>query len=163
MVGVTPDSYVQEESMNDKNFDFFQDHSRNFLEMALYTDRQESMANPDGYGKRIGDCGDTVEIFLKIRRNKIQVVSYHVDGCINTNACCNAVAHLTEGVDVNTAWGITPERVMDYLETLPQDHAHCAELAVGTFYLALSRYQELSRNPWKKCHCVGQFDGNKCS
>ncbi len=148
--GNKPVGYLQEVSMNNTNFNFFRDHSRRFLEMALNTERQASMANPEGYGKRTGTCGDTVEIFLKISGNIIQTISYHVDGCINTNACCNVVAYLTEGADVNAAWGVTAERVMDYLETLPRDHAHCAELAVGALYLALSRYQDLSRNPWKK-------------
>jgi nitrogen fixation NifU-like protein len=133
-----------------KEFDFYQDHSRNYLEMALKTDRQESMANPDGYGRRTGVCGDTVEMFLKIRQGKIEAVSYRIDGCINTNACCNTVAHLAEGKSVDAAWAVTPERVAAYLETLPPDHWHCAELAVGALYLALSKYRELERNPWKK-------------
>ena len=134
----------------EKHMDFFQDHSRTYLEMALSTDRQELMENPDGYGKRTGDCGDTVEIFLKVRKGRIQKVSYLVQGCINTNACCNTVANMAEGKSVKAAWGITPERVMDYLETLPSNHEHCAELAVGALYLALSNCQELERNPWKK-------------
>jgi nitrogen fixation NifU-like protein len=31
--------------------------------------------------------------------------------------------------------------VADYLEPLPEDHFHCAELAVGAFYLALADSQ----------------------
>ena len=136
--------------MSEQDFDFFQDHSRNFLEMALKTDRQEYMDRPDGYGKRTGVCGDTVEIFLKINRKKVAAVSYQVDGCINTNACCNTVVHMAEGRSVEEAWGITPEKIDAFLETLPPDHFHCAELAVGALYLALARYQELDQNPWKK-------------
>ncbi len=94
--------------MNDKKFDFFQDHSRSFLEMALKVDRQVSMGNPDGYGTRTGECGDTVEMFLKVRQKKVQAISYHVDKCFNTNTCCNVVAPMA-------AWDITPEMVMDYL------------------------------------------------
>lgn len=138
--------------MSDKKFDFYQDHSMNYLEMALSTERQASMENPDGYGTRTGECGDTVEIFLKVRDKKVQAISYHADGCINTHACCNTVAQMAEGADVDAVWEITPERVIDYLETLPPDHTHCAELAVGALYLALSRYQELNRNPWKKSY-----------
>lgn len=130
--------------MNKSGFDFFQDHSRNFLEMALKTDRQELMENPDGYGKRTGVCGDTVEIHLKVCRKRVEGVSYHVDGCVNTNACCNTVAHMVEGKSVEDAWGVTPERVIEFLETLPPDHVHCAELAVGALYLALSKFQDFT-------------------
>ena len=136
--------------MNERKFDFFQDHSRTYLEMALRTDKQEVMEDPDGYGKRTGICGDTVEMFLKVNQGRVQKVSYHVEGCINTNACCNVVSRMVEGERVNAAWGVTPEKVIDYLETLPPSHEHCAELAVGALYLALAKYQELDRNPWKK-------------
>ena len=102
--------------MSEQDFDFFQDHSRNFLEMALKTDKQEYMDCPDGYGKRTGVCGDTVEIFLKINHKTVASVSFHVNGCINTNACCNTVAHMAEGRSVEAAWGITPEKIIDFLE-----------------------------------------------
>lgn len=50
------------------------------------------------------------------------------------------------------AWEITPEKVTDYLETLPKEYAHCAELAVGAFYLALINYQEFEHAPWKRLY-----------
>ena len=33
---------------------------------------------------------------------------------------------------------VAPADVIELLETLPDDHRHCAELAVGTLYLALA-------------------------
>ncbi len=42
------------------------------------------------------------------------------------------------GKTIEAAWEITPEEVIRFLETLPEDHFHCAELAVGAFYLALT-------------------------
>jgi nitrogen fixation protein NifU and related proteins len=138
--------------MNEKNFDFFQDHSRHYLEMALRTDRLEIMKTPDGYGKKTGECGDTVVVFMRVVGDIIQAISFLVDGCINTTACCNTVAHLVEGRRVEDAWEITPEAVVDYLETLPSGHAHCAELSVGALYLALSDIQEHNRASWKKIY-----------
>lgn len=133
-------------------FDFRQDHSAHYLEMALRTDKREIVRNPDGYGKKTGTCGDTVEIFLTVRRGCIQSVSFDTDGCINTNACCNTLAFLAEGKTIDRAWGIRPEDVVDYLETLPADGTHCAELTVSAFYLALTNYRELKKSPWKKLY-----------
>jgi nitrogen fixation NifU-like protein len=133
-----------------KAFDFLQDHSSRYLEMAFRTDRREALAQPDGYGKKTGVCRDTIEMFIKVVDNRIAFVSYTTNGCLNTNACANAVAELAEGRSPDEAWMISPEEVINYLETLPPDHYHCAELAVGTFYLALANYNELSKNPWKK-------------
>ena len=127
-------------------------YSMRFLEMALRTDHQEAIAQPDGYGKKTGDCRDTVEIYLRVRNDRIEAVSYRIDGCINTNACANAVTELATWRTVEEAWEITPEDVAAFLESLPANHFHCAELAVGALYLALADYRHLQRKPWQKSY-----------
>ena len=124
--------------MTEKTFNFWRDHSRNYLEMAFRADRHESLENPDGYGMNAGDCGDQVEMFLKIEEDRIKSVSFRVSGCMNTNACANTVAELSEGKTLDEAWEITPQEVIDFLETLPEQNSHCAELALGAFYRALN-------------------------
>ena len=138
--------------METKQFNFWQDHSMHYLEMAYRHDRREKIENPDGYGKRTGQCGDTVEIYLTIRDGRIRSVSYQTNGCMNTNACANTVAELAEGRKVEEAWEISSEDLIAFLETLPPQNNHCAELAVGALYLALSNYQELQRQPWKRLY-----------
>lgn len=123
-----------------------------FLEMAFRSDRRERLEKPDGYGKKTGDCGDTVEIFIGLDGDTLKTLSYDVSGCLHTNACCNAVIALVEGKAVDAAWEITPEQVAGFLESLPPDHFHCAELAVGALYLALADTQESRRSPWKKLY-----------
>ena len=127
--------------MQKKN-NFWQDHSLHYLEMAFRYDKQGTIENPDGYGGKTGDCGDTIEMFLSIRNGQIKAVSYKTNGCLNTNACSNTVVLLAEGKSIEEAWGISQENVSDYLMTLPPDHHHCAELAVGALYLALANYSE---------------------
>lgn len=78
-----------------------------------------------------------VEFFLKGNREKIKSISFMVQGCLNTVACCNTVVYFAQGQSSEMAWDITPEQVIEFLETLPKDHYHCAELCVGAFYLAL--------------------------
>ena len=133
-----------------KEFNFWRDHSLNYLEMAFRHDRRERLQNPDGYGSRTGECEDTVEMFLCIKKGRIQSVSFDTDGCINTNACANSVSHLAEGKTVKEAWEITPDDVIEFLQTLPKENYHCAELAVGAFYMAIANWQERQRNSWKK-------------
>ncbi len=123
-----------------------------YLEMAFRNDRRERVEHPDGYGKRTGECGDTVEMYLSIGDGCIRSVSYETNGCMNTNACANTVAELAQGGKVKDAWEITAEDVVAYLETLPPENTHCAELAVGAFYLALRNYQEFKRDPWKRLY-----------
>ncbi len=138
--------------MDQKEFNFLQDHSRNFLEMAYRADKIERVEKPDGYGKRTGVCGDTIEMFLTVKDDKIQSVSFLAHGCVNTVACSNTVVSMAEGKTVDEAWNITPENVTDFLETLPSKEVHCAELAVGVFYLALSDLRDTKKSPWKKLY-----------
>jgi len=137
---------------NDKDFDFWQDHSDTYLEMAYRTDKLERIERPDGYGKRTGECGDTIELFLTIRDDCIQNASFYTDGCLNTVACANTVVSIIEGQEIAKAWDLSPETVAEYLGTLPSNEFHCAELAVGALYLALSDLRAMKRQPWKKAY-----------
>ena len=140
-------------TMNNDHFnDFWQSHSLKFLEMAFRTDRQEIIRHPDGHGKKTGDCGDTVEFFLMLKGDRIHTLSYALHGCVNTNACANTIIELAEGKTLDTAWEIQPEDVAAYLESLPDNHFHCAELAVGAFYLTLANAREMARSSWKKMY-----------
>ncbi len=121
--------------------DFWNSHSLKFLEMAYKTDHRERIRHPDGYGTRTGECGDKVEFFIMVDRHRLSTISFEIDGCVHTLACCNTVVHMTRGLPIEQAWEITPDKVAAYLETLPDDHYHCAELSVGGFYLALSDFQ----------------------
>lgn len=136
--------------MTDKPFDFWQDHSERYLEMAFRTDHRGRMEHPDGHGKHTGECGDTVEFFLSVRQGRIESVMFQLDGCLNTHACANTVACLAEGRAVAEAWEIRTEDVIETLRTLPPEQHHCAELAVGAFYRALADHNELQHRPWKK-------------
>ena len=116
------------------------EHSDKFKLMATNTERFRILENPDGYGIKKGDCGDTVELYLAVSDGRIELVTFQIAGCLNTFACANTLSYLAEGRTVAECWNITPDLIMKFLETLPEDHHHCAELAVGTFYLALNNH-----------------------
>ena len=141
-----------QEPAGDEAFDFWKDHSEKFLEMALRGDYRGRLERPDAYGKRTGDCGDTIEFFLNISDGRIRDMVFDVHGCIHTNACANTVVELAGNKSLDEAWKIGPDDIEEYLETLPADHRHCAELAVGAFYRALANYREMKRSPWKKMY-----------
>ncbi len=120
-----------------KPFDFWNDHSLEFLEMAMRKDYRERIDHPDGYGKRTGECGDTIEFFLMEQYGRLGTISYDIDGCLNTNACANSIVELARGKSIESAWDITEQDIVDFLKTLPENETHCAQLAIGAFYLAL--------------------------
>lgn len=107
---------------------------------------------PDGYGRNNGVCGDTVEMLLFVSRNRIKKVAFRINGCASTLACADAVARFAEGKTIQAAWEITPEKVLDAAGPLPPESEHCAQLAVGAFYLALADYRQKESAPWKKIY-----------
>lgn len=128
--------------MDNSSFDFWQNHSLQFLEMAFRSDKRESLETPDGYGRRYRECGDTVEIFLMVRDGKIVSASFETNGCLYSVACANAVVLMAEGKTLEEAREITPEHIIDYLETLPAAESHCARLAVRTLHAAIVNTME---------------------
>jgi nitrogen fixation NifU-like protein len=133
--------------MDGETSEFCNSHSPQFLVMAHKRNEREIPEHPDGYGKRTGDCGDTVQIYLTITDHIITMVNFRADGCIHTHACCNTLVYLAERRSIEEAWKIIPENIVEFLATLPEDHLHCAELVTGALYLALSDYQGQQRNP----------------
>lgn len=129
-----------------------QHHSKNFRAMVCRQERNTAMEQPDGYGMKKGICGDRVAFFVAVQNEKIERATFQLDGCFHTLACANALSLLIEGTDVADCWDLNPHEIAEYLETLPQDHYHCAELATGAFYLALANYHEQQRQPWKKTY-----------
>jgi len=121
-----------------EKFDFWQDHSEQFLVMANLWDRRMVPEKYAGSGRKTGDCGDTITMYLSVHEGIVMRLNFELDGCMNTNACSNALAVLIEGKSIEECWNITPTDIIDFLVTLPADHHHCAELAVGTLYLALA-------------------------
>ena len=131
---------------------FWQDHSDQYLEMALSAEKRQKLHQADGHGTRTGDCGDTIEIFLIVKNDTIVEASFDCQGCLNTVACANTIVHMIEGKPLEEGWQITPETVIEYLGTLPSHEHHCAELAVGALYLALADARQTRDHSWKKLY-----------
>lgn len=126
------------DTKNDKPFDFWNDHSLDFLEMAMKRDFQERVDTCDGYGKKTRDCGDTLEIFLVKKNDVLDAISYDLKGCLFSHACVNTLIKLARHQTVDQAKQITAEDIIAYLKTLPREEGHCATHALGAFRTALA-------------------------
>lgn len=104
------------------------------------------MDKPDGYGKVTGPCGDTVEIFLRIRNDKIDNISYTTDGCMTSHAAVSAATVLAKGKPVRECLRINQSAILEHLGGMPEDSQHCALLAAKTFQTALRRIRVIKVN-----------------
>jgi nitrogen fixation NifU-like protein len=98
------------------------------------------MDRPDGYARVTGPCGDTDEIYLRIREEKVKEAKFVTDGCMYSLAACNAAAFLATGKTLHQCFSIDQRSILEHLKGLPDDHAHCALLAATTLYKAVSDY-----------------------
>jgi len=127
---------------NDKAFDFWNDHSLEFLEMAMKRDHQESVISCDGYGKTTRECGDTIAFYLMIKKNIILSISYDIKGCLFSHACANTVIKLAHHKTIEQARIIDKKDIINFLKTLPEEENHCAFHALSAFNFALDDYQK---------------------
>ncbi len=108
----------------------------------------EHFHNPRNYGKldnydcytyMTGICGDTVGFFLKLSEGKIERIGYETDGCGPTVACASALSCMAEGLSFAEAMSMQGKDLVDYLDGLPIENTHCADLAVNTLKGALEK------------------------
>jgi nitrogen fixation NifU-like protein len=98
------------------------------------------MNDPSGAAWIKGLCGDTMEMYLAIEDNIVKEAKFYTDGCGATYACGSLATELAAGKDIYDALGISPKEIIDKLQNLPEDHRHCAVLAVSTLYKAIANY-----------------------
>jgi nitrogen fixation NifU-like protein len=97
-----------------------------------------TLNDPDGSGRLVGKCGDAIKIDLKVHDNVIEVIRAHPEGCVFTRVCASVVSKLAEKKTLDQALEIEPEQIRDILGDLPEDHMHCARLAVNTLGEAIA-------------------------
>lgn len=88
-----------------------------------------------------GPCRDTMWFFLKINNNTIEKANFITDGCGASFATASQTTILIEGKTIEYANKLTAEDIDNALNGLPEDHKHCAELAIKTLKRALKKYQ----------------------
>lgn len=110
-----------------------------------------ALDNPDGQARVQGICGDTMEMFVKIKDETIVECSFQTDGCGTTVVCGSAATELAAGKSFLEALGaVTSAEILRVLGGLPESSVHCAQLAAETLRRALADYLYRKNEPWIK-------------
>ncbi|MFX0081174.1 MAG: iron-sulfur cluster assembly scaffold protein [Candidatus Hodarchaeota archaeon] len=88
-----------------------------------------------------GPCGDTMQFFLKIENNVIEKAHFITDGCGATVAAGSQTTMMIEGKPLEYIESLKPIDIDNALGGLPNDHKHCAELAIRTLTRAIEKYK----------------------
>ncbi|MFA6008966.1 MAG: iron-sulfur cluster assembly scaffold protein [Desulfobacteraceae bacterium] len=103
---------------------------------------QGRMEKPDGCSRVKGQCGDTMEIYLKFENGRVHDASYFTDGCASSGISGSFAAELAIGKDPESLTEITGDVVLQHIGRLPEDDRHCADLAAGAVQAALDDYMK---------------------
>jgi len=111
-----------------------------------------SIPDADGFASVTGPCGDTMNIWLKVRNDEIKQAAFLTDGCGTTIAAGSMVTELVKGKTVVNALRTTQQDVLDALGGLPEESVHCALLAANTVKEAAKDYLATKNEPWKRAY-----------
>lgn len=88
------------------------------------------ISKADGTGIADGLCNDTMEITLRLDGERIAECMFFTDGCGATIACGSRLTRIATGKTIEEALEVRPEDLASNLGGLPEEHKHCASLAV---------------------------------
>ena len=98
------------------------------------------LENPDGIAKVVGNCGDTMEIGLKIKDGRVEATHYWTNGCSFSKHCVETAATLARAKTIDELKKINMVTIMDKVGQLPETHLHCAQLAEITLQRSVANY-----------------------
>ncbi|MBN1540928.1 iron-sulfur cluster assembly scaffold protein [candidate division KSB1 bacterium] len=106
--------------------------------------------NPRNVGKlqdadgqaRVGDpnCGDFIQVWIKVRDETITDFKYKVYGCGAAIATTSAVSEMVIGKKFAMAIQMTDDDVVTFLGGLPQGKRHCSLLGIQGLHTAMADY-----------------------
>ena len=137
------------------------------LEQAIYSDvvlreardpkNVGRMDDADLQGIVQGWCGDTMEIYLRLRDDGstrsprsagegeqaliIEEATFVTDGCGATLACGSMLTQMVTGASMKRADSILPKDLINALDGLPEESMHCAGLAISTLQNAIFNWR----------------------
>lgn len=107
------------------------------IEEASNPYRMGRMMDPDGSAVHTGPCGDTMEIFLRVRGEMVVDASFLTDGCGPTVAVGSRLMRMIQGRRVSELVQMTDDELTEAVGGLPPENLHCSALALTTLYKAV--------------------------
>jgi nitrogen fixation NifU-like protein len=148
------ESYLDKESLERLQAEIIEHarkvYSEDVIDRWLNPRNAGKIEAPQGYGRLTGICGDTMEISLRIVKDRVIDSKFLTEGCGPTLAAGSMATELAMGKTVRESFRINQEAILHKLGGLPEESEHCALLAADTLKEALRDYLAHKKEPWKK-------------
>lgn len=111
-------------------------------------------SQPDGYGRAVNECGDYIEVFVRLVDGVVDDIKCDAHGCANVLICAQAAVLLARKKSLGDARRATATaRIIEALAgQLPEHELHCAEMASRAVAEALEDAATSMREPWRKLY-----------
>jgi len=118
-------------------------YSKKVMEHFMHPHNVGEMKNADAVG-RTGNpkCGDIMEIFIKVKNNKITDIKFKTLGCAAAIAASSILTDLAKGKTLEQAEKISSNDIVKGLGTLPPIKVHCSVLGTEALHDAIRNYRK---------------------
>ena len=110
-------------------------------------------------------CGDQMVMLLKIEDDIITDVRWKTYGCASAIASTSVLSELIKGMNIEEAYKIKPDDIVQKLEGLPSFKIHCSVLGDKALRAAIDNYLEITGRAGLFveaseviCNCLGITD-----
>ncbi len=134
-------------------------YTKTVIDHAMNPRNLGKMDDADGFAQATALCGDTMEIWLKVKDGMITKATFGADGCGSSAAAGSMLTELASGKSIPKAMKLTQQDILNALGGLPEESAHCALLAINTLKEAIKDYLTRKNKPGKKAY--RQHQGGK--
>jgi nitrogen fixation NifU-like protein len=106
------------------------------------------MPDADGVGMEGNPtCGDAMEIFIKVKDDRIVDAKFRTFGCGAAIAVSSMVTEMVKGKTLDEAMSLSKEAVAAELDGLPPQKMHCSNLGADALRKAIEDYRRKKDNP----------------
>jgi len=116
-------------------------YSERVMEHFRHPRNVGEIKNPDGIG-HVGNpiCGDIMELYIKVKNNKIIDAKFKTFGCGAAIATSSMITGMVKGKTIEEALKISNKAVVEALDGLPPVKMHCSVLAKDALKSAIDDY-----------------------
>ncbi|MEW6442303.1 MAG: iron-sulfur cluster assembly scaffold protein [bacterium] len=122
------------------------EYSKRLIEEFRNPSNVGEMEAPDGFATHSSDeCGDYLELYLRVEDGRIRDAKFKTFGCAAAIASSSMLTRMAIGKTLDEALQITEKDVIQALEGMPEAKVHCSLLAVEALKKAVEDYR--NKNP----------------
>jgi nitrogen fixation NifU-like protein len=126
--------------------------------MAFSPKYLDHFSNPRGLGEvepprfeidvehQGGGCFDKIHLTVRIEEGMVVQARFRARACSGTIATCSALTQLIEGKEVSTLSNLSAEDVAAYLDGIPSNKQHSADLVVHAWTEILKQFNSNKRS-----------------